>query len=212
MKTLFVIVSSVFLCSCANMLVTKTDVSTAGGGASAPTDAKDYGSLGVHMITCGVGAVNPRAIYIRPFCIDSAVFHGNEADSDGEMPIRKALTPIELAEDMKEELERIAPVRILKNSESPRVGWLIDGYFTAVDGGMPSHLSLHVRVTDVERHTVVYEFDMAGGSEGQGPFGTLRASGLGKPTHFDLRNAAERMYLTLSTNPQKYAAHSSPVL
>ena len=141
------------------------------------------------------------------------------------MPIRKALTPVELAEDLKQELERIAPARILKDNESPRVGWLVEGNFTAVDGGSPlarfffgnlgagrSFLALHVRVTDVEKGCVVYEFDMAGGSGYQGKLGTVRASGLGKATHFDLRNAAERIYITLSTNPYRYAAHSSPVL
>jgi hypothetical protein len=174
---------------------------------------------------CGVGASNPRAIYIRPFCIDNAIFKGDEAASEGEMPIRKALTPVEFAEDLKEELERIAPVRILKDYEAPRVGWLIDGEFTVVNGGSPiarflfgnvgagsSYLALHVRVTDVERGIVVYEFDMAGGSRLQGKLGTLRASGLGKATHFDLRNAAERIYLTLSTNPSRFAVRSSPAL
>ena len=208
------------------MVVTKTDVATPGGGSAPPIDAKDFGSRGVYMTTnCGVGAYNPRAIYVRPFCIDNSVFQGDEAASDGEMPIRKALTPVELAEDMKEELERIAPVRILKDNESPRVGWLIEGNFTAVDGGSPagrfffgnfgagrSFRALHVKVIDGERHTVVYEFDMAGGSGYQGKLGTLRASGLGKATHFDLRNAAERIYLTLSTNPSRYAVRSSPAL
>jgi hypothetical protein len=207
------------------MVVSHTDVATAGGGVAAPTDAKDVGS-GVHMTTnCGVGASNPQAIYVRPFCIDNSVFQGDEASSDGEMPIRKALSPVELAEDMKQELERIAPVRILKSTERPRVGWLIDGEFRLVDGGDPaardffgftsagrSFLALHVRVTDVERHVVVYEFDMVGGSREQGKLGTLRASGLGKATHFDLRNAAERIYLVLSTNPYEYGEHSAPVL
>ena len=111
MKSLLVILSSVLLCSCATMVVSHTDVATAGGGVAAPTDAKDVGS-GVHMTTnCGVGASNPQAIYVRPFCIDNSVFQGDEASSDGEMPIRKALSPVELAEDMKQELERIAPVR-----------------------------------------------------------------------------------------------------
>jgi hypothetical protein len=226
MKNFIISIFGVLLCSCANMYVTKTDVAGGGSAATGAVDAKDFGSKGVHMVTnCGVGASSPIAIYIRPFCIDTAVFGGDEAASAGEMPIRKALTPVELAEDMKEELERIAPARILKDNESPRVGWLVDGQFTAVDGGSPigrflfgplgagrSFLALHVRVTDVERGVVVYEFDMAGGSGHQGKFGTLRASGLGKATHFDLRNAAERMYLTLSTNPNRYAARTSPVL
>src|SRR5438128_8867998 len=139
MKQSIVIVFSIFLCSCANMYVTKSDVATAGGAVSTAVDAKDFGSKGVHMVTnCGVGASNPRAIYIRPFCIDTAIFVGDEAASAGEMPIRKALTPVEFAEDLKQELERIAPARILKPNESPRVGWLVEGQFTAVDGGTPA--------------------------------------------------------------------------
>jgi hypothetical protein len=205
------------------MYVTKTDVATS-CGTGAAIDAKDVAS-GMHFTTCGVGAHDPRAIYIRPFCIDTAVFQGDEASSDGEMPIRKALTPVEFAQDLKEELERIAPARILKDSEAPRTGWLVEGNFTAVDGGSPlgrfffgnfgagrSFLALHVKITDVDKGCVVYEFDMAGGSGYQGRHGTLRASGLGKASHFDLRNAAERIYITLSANPYRYAVRSSPVL
>jgi Domain of unknown function (DUF4410) len=219
MKSLIVVASSVLLCSCADMYVTHTDVSTPGGRAAAAVDSKDfYGSKGVHMITnCGVGAANPAAIYIRPFCIDAAVFKGDEALSDGEMPIRKALAPVEFASDLKEQLEKIAPARILKDTEAPRTGWLVEGNFTLIDGGDPyarffagtfgagqSELVLHVRITDVDRRTVVYEFDMAGGSRFQGRHGTVRASGLGRATHFDMVNAAERIYITLSTNPYRY--------
>jgi Domain of unknown function (DUF4410) len=175
------------------------------------------------MITnCGVGASNPRAIYIRPFCIDTAVFQGDEALSDGEMPIRKAIAPVEFANDLKEQLEKIAPARILKDSESPRTGWLVEGNFNLVDGGNPyarffagdfgagrSELVLHVRITDVDRRRVVYEFDMAGGSRFQGRHGTVRASGLGRATHFDLVNAAERIYLTLSANPYRYGERAN---
>src|SRR5438128_2917087 len=226
MKPLIGTVFSILLCSCADVHVARTYVATPGAQASAAIDAKDFASKGVHMITnCGVGASNPIAIYIRPFCIDTAVFQGDEAASDGEMPIRKALTPVEFAQDLKEELEKIAPARILKDHESPRLGWLVDGHFDRVDGGSPlarfffgnlgagrSFLALHVRVTDVTRGCVVYEFDMAGGSRFQGKLGTVRASGLGKATHFDLRNAAERIYITLSSNPYRYAVHTDAVL
>jgi hypothetical protein len=226
MKFFIVIVSGILLCSCADMHVTRTDVATGCGRGAAAIDAKDYGSVGVHMTTnCGVGATNPRAIYIRPFCIDTAVFEGDEAASDGEMPIRRALTPIEFSEDLKQELERIAPARILKETESPRLGWLVEGRFDRVDGGSPlarfffgnfgagrSFLALHVRVTDVDRGCVVYEFDIAGGSRFQGKLGTIRASGLGKATHFDLRNAAERIYITLSANPYRYATRAQVTL
>src|SRR5205823_1583134 len=167
-------------------------------------------------------ASDPRAIYIRPFCIDTATFTGDEAQTDGEMPIRKALTPVEFAQDLKEQLEKIAPARVLKPHESPVVGWLVDGHFEVVDGGSPvgrfflgklgvgrSMLALHVRVRDVKRGIVVYEFDMAGGSNLQGKLGTVRASGLGRATHFDLQNAVERVYLTLSANPYRYGARAS---
>jgi Domain of unknown function (DUF4410) len=218
MKSVIAIASSLLLCSCADMYVTHTDVSTPGGHGVAAIDSKDYGSKGVHMITnCGVGAANPKAIYIRPFCIDTAVFRGDEALSDGEMPIRKALAPVEFAVDLKEQLEKIAPARILKDTESPRTGWLVTGHFTLINGGDPyarffagtfgagqSALVLHVKITDVDRGVVVYEFDMDGGSRFQGRHGTLRASGLGRATHFDMVNAAERIYITLSTNPYRY--------
>ena len=226
MKSFFALLSGLLLCSCADMNVTKSDVSTPGGASVAPIDAKDYGSSQVRMTTnCGVGASAPRAIYIRPFCIDTAVFEGDEANTAGEMPIRKALTPVEFAQDLKEEMEKMAPARILRDNESPRTGWLVEGRFDRVDGGSPlgrfffgtfgagrSFLALHVRVTDVTRDVVVYEFDMAGGSGHQGKFGTLRASGLGKATHFDLRNAAERVYVTLSANPYRYAQHADAML
>jgi hypothetical protein len=222
MKYFILIALSVALCGCADMFVTKTDVATAGGRGATATDAKDF-DKGVHFVTnCGVGAREPSAIYIRPFCIDTAVFKGDEALTDGEMPIRKALTPVEFAEDLKEQLEKIAPARVLKEGEAPRVGWLVDGEFQLVDGGSPlgrfflgnfgvgrSFLALHVRVTDVRHGAVVYEFDMAGGSRFQGKLGTVRASGLGRATHFDLQNAAERVYLTLSANPYRYGERSN---
>src|SRR5256885_5680046 len=138
MKSVIVFASSILLCSCADMYVTNTQVSTPGGRTAAAIDAKDYGSKGVHMITnCGVGAYNPRAIYLRPFCIDTAVFKGDEALSDGEMPIRKALTPVEFANDLKEQLEKLAPPRILKDTESPRTAGLGEGHFNLIDGGKP---------------------------------------------------------------------------
>ena len=200
-----------------------TNSRVGGGGVAAATDAKDFGS-DVRMVTahCGIGASNPQAIYIRPFCIDTATFVGDEAQTDGEMPIRKALTPVEFAEDLKEQMEKMAPARVLRPHETPTVGWLVDGQFELVDGGSPagrfflgkvgvgrSILALHIRVTDVKNGSVLYEFDMAGGSKLQGKLGTVRASGLGRATHFDLQNAAERVYLTLSANPYRYGARSN---
>jgi hypothetical protein len=225
MKPFLAIVSTILFCSCADMYVTKTDVAGGSTRTTAASDAKDY-SKGVYMTTnCGVGAYAPKAIYIRPFCIDNAIFTGDQTHSDGEMPIRKALTPIEFAGDLKEQLEKMAPARILKDNETPRTGWLVEGEFTLVDGGSAagralfghfgvgaSHLALHVRVTDVDRGIVVYEFDMAGGSELQGRAGTLRASGLGYARPFDLVNAAERIYLVLTPNAFRYGARADIAL
>jgi hypothetical protein len=227
MKPLIALLSSFLFCSCADMYVTKTDVAGSSTRSTASSDAKDYDSKsGVHMVTnCGVGASEPKAIYIRPFCIDTAVFKGDETASDGEMPIRKALTPIEFAGDLKEELEKLAPARVLKADETPRTGWLVEGEFTLVDGGSPlgrfflgtfgvgrSFLAMHVKVTDVDKHITVYEFDMAGGSHGQGRHGTIRASGLGRATPFDLVNAAERIYLVLEPNAFRYGKRSNVAL
>ncbi|HVF70757.1 MAG TPA: DUF4410 domain-containing protein [Chthoniobacterales bacterium] len=226
MKPCLAILSCIFLTSCADMYVTKTYVAGGSTQTTAATDAKDYSKSGVYMTTsCGVGAYDPKAIYIRPFCIDNAVFTGHQTNSDGEMPIRKALTPVEFAGTLKEQLEKIAPARILREDETPRTGWLVEGEFQLVDGGNPaarfffghagagaSHLMLHVRVTDVDRGVVVYEFDMAGGSRLQGRGGTVRASGLGYARSFDLVNAAERIYLVLTPNAFRYGTRANVAL
>ena len=225
MKSLTVIACCLLLCSCADMVVTRTY--TTASRTNTEVDAKDFGSQETvrYETNCGVGAAHPAAIYIRPFCIDHSVFRGDEAASEGEMPIRKALTPIQFAEDLKEELSKLAPARILAEDEVPTIGWLLEGEFMLVDGGSPvgrfflghlgvgrSFLALHVKVTDVKQHRVVYEFDMAGGSHLQGRAGTIRASGLGKATPFDLRNAAERIMLVLSPDPFRFGARSSVTL
>ncbi|HEY2614220.1 MAG TPA: DUF4410 domain-containing protein [Chthoniobacterales bacterium] len=229
MKSLIAILFSFLFCSCADMYVTRSNVAGSGGvgsAGSASSDSKDYGSKGVYMTTnCGVGASDPIAIYIRPFCIDNAIFKGDQTAAEGEMPIRKALTPVEFAGDLKEQLELIAPARILKEGETPRVGWLVEGEFTLVNGGSvagrfllgnlgvgASALALHVKVTDVAKGLVVYEFDMFGGSGLQGKFGSIRAGGLGRATSFDLVNAAERIYLVLSPNAFRYGTRANVAL
>jgi uncharacterized protein DUF4410 len=227
MKALIALLTSFLFCSCADMYVTRTQVAGSSGRRTVSSDAKDYDAKnGIRMVTnCGVGASNPRAIYIRPFCIDTAIFRGDEAASDGEMPIRKALTPIEFAGDLKEQLEKLAPARILQADETPRTGWLVEGEFTLVDGGSPtgrfflgtfgagrSMLALHVKITDVDKGITIYEFDMAGGSHAQGHHGTIRASGLGRATPFDLENAAERIYLVLEPNAFRYGKRTNLAL
>src|SRR5689334_18282475 len=109
MKSLIALFSSLLLCSCADMVVTRTEVA----GSSTAARGEYYDSKnGVHMISsCGVGLTHPKAIYVRPFCVDTAIFSGHQTPSEGEMPIRKAIAPIEFAEHVKESLERLAPAR-----------------------------------------------------------------------------------------------------
>ncbi|MFN2476033.1 MAG: DUF4410 domain-containing protein [Chthoniobacterales bacterium] len=225
MKPLLAIIPALLLCSCADMFVTNATVG--GGGTTAAVDTKDFGAMnGARFMTnCGVGAHDPKAIYIRPFCIDAATFTGNQTASDGEMPIRKALVPVSFASSLKEQLEKLAPARILRDDETPRTGWLVEGDFRVVDGGSPvgrfflgqfgvgrSFLAMHVRVTDVDAGVVAYEFDVAGGSRLQGKLGTIRASGLGRATPFDLENAAERIYLALEPNAFRYGTRANVAL
>ncbi|MBA2743224.1 MAG: DUF4410 domain-containing protein [Chthoniobacterales bacterium] len=227
MKSLLAIIPALFLCSCADMYVTNATVGGSSTARSAAIDTKDFGSMnGVRYTTnCGVGAHDPKAIYIRPFCIDNATFTGDQTASDGEMPIRKALVPVSFSGSLKQQLEKLAPTRILDEDETPRVGWLVDGEFRVVDGGSPvgrfflgqfgvgrSFLVMHVRVTDVEAGVVAYEFDVAGGSRLQGKLGTIRASGLGHATPFDLENAAERIYLALEPNAFRYGQRANVAL
>jgi hypothetical protein len=186
------------------MVVTNTQVAGSSGHRIAAGDSKD----GIRMlVNCGVGASAPKAIYIRPFCIDTAVFQGDEGVSAGGMPIRKALTPIEFAGDLKEQLEKLAPARVLKDDETPRTGWLVEGEFTLVDGSA-SRLALHVKVTDVDKRMTVYEFDMAGGNHAER---SMKASGY-QATHFDLENAAERIYLVLEPNAFRYGKRTGLAL
>src|SRR3954453_974635 len=120
MKLLIALVCSLLLCSCADMRVVRTEVAGGGGHGSYAGDAKDYN--GIHMVTnCGVGAGNPKAIYIRPFCIDTAAFT-DDTGTPAEAVILKAIAPLELASDMKQQLEKLAPARILKDDEVPRTG------------------------------------------------------------------------------------------
>lgn len=228
MKSFIVIASSLLLCSCADMVVTKTYVSNSATATRTEVDGKDIGSTETirYQTNCGVGEANPSAIYIRPFCIDRATIAGDIAPSQGEVPLRTSLIPVQFAGDLKEELSKMAPTRILEEDETPTTGWLVEGQFDLVDGGNPgdrfffighfgagrSFLALHVKVTDVRKARVIYEFDMAGGSNLQGRGGTLRASGLGEATPFDLRNAAERILLVLSPDPFRYGARSSVTL
>ena len=169
------------------------------------------------------GATNPRAIYIRPFQIAGTPF--DRCTPSGNARIRKSLAPIEFADNLQEELSKIAPAMVLKPGEAAPLGWLVDGVFQTVESGYsphrygpwgfpvprPSCVRLHVRVTDVNRSGVVYEFDVAAGTR-EGTMGCINQPGTGYPLPFDFRNAAELIALTLTPDPFKYGVRSSPVM
>ena len=135
---LVAICSALLFASCADMHVSHTEVAT--------------------------GAVNPPAIYIRPFSVAYARYSNPICPNGPE--IRKSLAPVEFANDLQEELSKVAPSLVIQSDEEPPTGWLVEGEFDVLDAGNSekraappgkvgwgqSRLKLHVRITDVDRH------------------------------------------------------------
>lgn len=141
-NSLLALCLALLLTSCADVRITHTDVAT--------------------------GATNPSAIYIKPFDVSHCTFIGKQT-SKGELPIKKSLAPAVFSEDLKEELEKIAPTMVLKPGDYPANGWLVEGSLDLVDAGEPgergepfagsdaygaSHIMIHVRVIDLDRKRV----------------------------------------------------------
>jgi Domain of unknown function (DUF4410) len=151
--SLFALIPALMLTSCADVKVTHTDIAT--------------------------GATNPTAIYLRPFDASDCTFIGRN-HSAGELPIRKSLAPAEFTEDLKEQLELLAPALVLKDGDVPVHGWLVEGSLDLVDAGHPeeralpgnlfclgaSHIMVHVRVIDLDaRHAVTADAKDAAGTQ-----------------------------------------------
>jgi Domain of unknown function (DUF4410) len=188
------------------------------------------------------GAVNPRSIYIRPFDVSATEYKGLHRGGWGERPIRQSLAGREFAENLKEELEKLAPAMIIADNERPVEGWLVEGSIDVADNGhgggrgmipfgkfgmAQSEVRIHVRILDIgggyastdkatgalgKHGTVVYEFDLAGGSRLSGHDGQIYAPGTGDAEPFDFKNAAERVMMALSTDPHRYGVRTSPVI
>ncbi len=185
------------------------------------------------------GAAHPKAIYIRPFNVCATDFKGGHSGGKGEQPIRQSLAGRQFADDLKLQLEKMAPAMVIERNETPELGWLVEGSLDVVDAGssvgraLPlinhlgtgkSHVLIHVRVSEVGGHAmtsdkdasklgkrghVIYEFDLEGGSRSTGQLGSITAPGLGYSVPFDFTNAAERVMGALSTNPHGFAERSS---
>jgi hypothetical protein len=206
------------------------------------------GCAGVKVahVDVATGANRPRAIYIRSYIADDAVYKGRHENtderpygSDHEKAIRRSLAPAAFSEALKEQMEELAPARVLRPDETPETGWLVESNLEWVHAGSPalrsipvpfgqgrSYVLIHVRIRDLAHHyesvdskdaskgrangDVIYEFDVAGGSHLQGALGSEYAPGLGYAQPFDFKNAAERIMLTLNTDPFRYGDRSSP--
>jgi len=203
MKYLYLaIAAAITLSGCAGTRVVRTDVAT--------------------------GAANPKFIYIRPFTVTSQTFKGDHKGK-ARREIFSSQAPIQFAEVLKEELEKLAPAMVIYENEMPETGWIVEGNLDSVHAGSPylrgifgmfgggrSELKVHVRVLDVnsrssdskggvKKSNVLYEFDIAGGSRFAGPVGSVNSSGLGYPPPFDYRNAAEKINEVLTLNGAEYA-------
>ena len=76
------------------------------------------------MITanCGVGAYGSALHLHSAVLYRHGEFTGDQAQTDGEMPIRKALAPVEFAEDLKEAARKNGPGSdSLNRMKDPRV-------------------------------------------------------------------------------------------
>ena len=214
-NTLLTLTAACALTGCAGVKVAHTDIAT--------------------------GATKPRAIYIRTFA-DEAKVRGQHSGGSGELAIRHSLAPAEFSKALKEELEKMAPAAVLADDETPTTGWLVESNLEVLDAGTPfwrtfngavvgpgfgsSKIRIHVRVTDVAKHghadakdvskgaggNVLYEFDLAGGSRGQGGSGSIYAPGFGYAAPFDYKNAAERVLMALSVDPMRTGVRTSSTI
>jgi hypothetical protein len=120
--------------------------------------------------TAAVVTERPKAIYIRPFSVEGAQFVEHHAGGPGELELKKSLAPATFSEDLKEELEKLAPAHVLASDEVATQGWLVTGSIELVDGGtsavrlfsppLPpgagrSHIRIHVRVKDLDHRAMI---------------------------------------------------------
>ena len=115
---------------------------------AAPTvDAKDFGSRAASLDELRGGSGQSGGdLHPAHFASIPAIFRGDEAASDGEMPIRKALDSRRFCEDLERRTEQDRAVtRVSRTTKCRQVGWLVEGQFDLVDGGDPAG-SLLLRV------------------------------------------------------------------
>lgn len=168
------------------------------------------------------GALNPEAIYVRPFDTSKMVVRGDHG-WDGERAIHGSRAANDFAHVLTQELSKIAPAAQITESEVPTSGWIVDGEIDLLDGGLRaargmvgflgfgrSTVKMHVTVTDAATGRTEYAFDISGGSGLTGPAGNTGAPGIGDARWFDYHNAAQRIMLTLHPDPKNQGVRSAP--
>ena len=167
----------------------------------------------------------PKAFYIQPFDIAGTELTGWMHPSTGERPLRKAIAPLEFAEALRYELAKVAPTAVLEPGQKAPEGWVVSGSFDVVDAGKPALRALpvlgclgvggskfvaHVKMTDAKTGQVIHAFDVSGGSGGTARLGNTGAPGYGNALNHDMKNAAERIMLAISSDPMRYGLRANP--
>lgn len=214
-NTLLILTAACALTGCAGVKVVHTDIAT--------------------------GATKPHAIYIRSYA-DEAKFigsHSNKgerairhslAPAEYSKALKEELEKMAPAMVLADDETPTTGWLVESNLEVVDAG---TPFWRGVNGPLgpgfgSSKIRIHVRVTDVsgKRHhsdskdsgkgsasgNVLYEFDLAGGSRGQGGSGSIYAPGFGYATPFDYKNAAERVLMALSVDPRVTGVRTSSTI
>ena len=215
-NTLLTLTAACALTGCAGVKVAHTDIAT--------------------------GATKPRAIYIRTFADEAKVrgqHTGGDgelairhalAPAEFSKALKEELEKMAPAAVLADDETPTVGWLVESNLEVLDAGtpfWrTLNGPIVGPGFGS-SKIRIHVRVTDVaakHRHpdakdagkgprgNVLYEFDLAGGSRGQGGSGSIYAPGFGYAAPFDYKNAAERVLMALSVDPMRTGGRTSTTI
>jgi Domain of unknown function (DUF4410) len=218
-QSLTALCSALLLASCAGTHVTKTDVATGATQPKAiyirPFDVTYTDYVGEHS---GGPGERPVRSSLAP-----AEFAG---------ALKDELCKIAPALVLKENETAHTGWLVSGDLQLVDAGSPAARYAFGLFGAGRSKVKIHVRVVDLERKNgrgdskdadaskelskgrgnIIYEFDVEGGSNASGRFGSIYAPGLGYSVPFDFKNAAERIAMALTPDPHRYGVRTSPVI
>ncbi len=209
--------AALFLTSCAGVYVVDTQVAT---GATNPKVIyiRPFTVAGAEFVGSHAGGVGERPI------------RKSLAPAEFSMALQQELTKLAPTRILKD--DEVATQGWLVDGAFDLVDAGTPAHralpFPGANGAGRSKVQIHVRITDLgsrsisvddkdgstlsRRGQVIYEFDVAGGSRGSGPRGSMYAPGLGYATPFDYRNAAERIRHAIEPDPLRYGVRTSPTI